>query len=332
MGDFDLDTATDRSPKARIATVIVAGLVVVTIAIGALVLGRGDGVSAFSVNGKTTSQRSVDDELRALAENHALGKLAAAGGGTFSQTSGSINPQVSSGWIGLLIGQEVATQEVAEQHLPTTAAARTQGRALAIQSVSGMNVFRTLPQWFRDRLVKRWTPVAVDQLHLLEANRAALDAQTRKSCTSGRFLAHILVKTQAEATTLAQQLAAGADFAQLAAAHSTDTSSAANGGELGCLDSLQLPTVMTTTTTTAAIGKVSDPITLDNGFDLLVVRDAPSNSDLLSAALGAVLAKAQEAHVRVDARYGRWDRSQGAVSPPVVPETVGNSASASPGA
>jgi hypothetical protein len=172
----------------------------------------------------------------------------------------------------------------------------------------------------QDRLIQRWTATAVEQLHVLETTRSALDAQVRQGCTSGRFVAQIIVATQAEATTLAQQLAAGADFAQLAAARSADASSATNGGELGCVDAVQLSDARGTAAASATIGKVSDPITLDTRhFALLLVRNAPSDSDLRDAALGVVLARAQQARVDVDARYGHWDRTRGAVTPPAQP-------------
>ena len=45
---------------------------------------------------------------------------------------------------------------------------------------------------------------------------------------------HILVKTEEEAVQLLAQLNAGADFAELAKASSTDPGSGAKGGELGC--------------------------------------------------------------------------------------------------
>ena len=46
--------------------------------------------------------------------------------------------------------------------------------------------------------------------------------------------AHILVATEAEADEILDQLAGGADFAELAASESTDTGSGANGGNLPC--------------------------------------------------------------------------------------------------
>jgi hypothetical protein len=325
----------DANATNRIVGMVVAGALVVALAIGAIVLAGEDGISAFQVNGVSTSQRSVDDELRALAENRELARAvaASASGASLSETSGSIVTSVASGWIGLRIGQEVAAQEVARQHLPTTADARTQGEALAIQSVSGDIIFRSLPQWFQDRLLQRWTLVAVDQLQVVATNRADLDAQVRKDCASGRYITHILVKTQADSAAVVQQLAAGADFAKLAATRSTDASSAGDGGELGCLDSLQLPDATSAAAVNAVFEKVSDPIQLaDGSFDILLVHNAPGDSDLRKAALGTVLARAQQARVRVDARYGRWDRTQGVVVPPKVPVGAGTATAAPAGA
>ena len=58
-------------------------------------------------------------------------------------------------------------------------------------------------------------------------------------CPSGTVVAHILVKTKAEADAVEAALAQGADFATLAAQKSTDTGSATRGGLVACTDSQQ---------------------------------------------------------------------------------------------
>lgn len=84
---------------------------------------------------------------------------------------------------------------------------------------------------------------------------------------------HILVADEKTAKKLKKQLDDGADFAKLAKANSTDTSSAEKGGELGWFG----PDEMVGTFTDAAYalkkGEISDPIKSDYGYHIIKLED-----------------------------------------------------------
>ena len=67
-----------------------------------------------------------------------------------------------------------------------------------------------------------------DEMAYYKANMA----QYAVAAAATRNVAHILVKTKAEANSIEQKLKNGASFAALAKKYSTDTSSAQNGGKL----------------------------------------------------------------------------------------------------
>lgn len=81
---------------------------------------------------------------------------------------------------------------------------------------------RTMTQ----RFAEENPPTESELRDLYEANLSRLAATEYK-------VRHILVETEAEAADLIEQLDQGADFAALAREHSTDTSTAPDGGDLG---------------------------------------------------------------------------------------------------
>lgn len=302
--------------------------VVVALVAGVAVLASGSGPAAFRVGGHETSQRDVDDELRALAENKVLANVyaqaraqARAQGQDIAPIGlydGSVTASTSSGWVGLRIGQEVARQEVARQGLHVTSTDRKLAKQFASESLSGAQAFAAMPSWFRDRVVQAWTPVAVLDRRLLAHPTAALLAAAGAQCPSGRYVSHILVATQDQADAIEAQLVAGADFAQLAQAKSTDASGS-NGGQLGCLDDSTFVEPFATVAKTQAIGVPSAPVQTQYGFHVILVTDQPPVLNVERAAIAEILGHARGKTVQVDARYGRWDKKNGQVLPPAVP-------------
>lgn len=85
--------------------------------------------------------------------------------------------------------------------------------------------------------------------------------------------AHILVATEEEAKAIKEQLADGADFAELAKAKSTDTGSGANGGDLGWFGLGMMVKPFEDAVVAAKVGEVSDPVKTDFGWHLILVKE-----------------------------------------------------------
>jgi peptidyl-prolyl cis-trans isomerase C len=139
------------------------------------------------------------------------------------------------------------------------------------------------------------------------------------ACASGKDVSHIVVKTQAEAQAIVDQLAAGASFATLAKQDSTDPS-ASKGGLLGCLAAGEFLAAFQKAAEAATIGTPTAPVHTSFGYHVILVTKAAAvkyadvrtqivkalqqqGSQSLSAALDAFLKKLK---VHVDPRFGTW--------------------------
>ncbi|QDY77930.1 peptidylprolyl isomerase [Streptomyces qinzhouensis] len=81
---------------------------------------------------------------------------------------------------------------------------------------------------------------------------------------------HILVKTESEALELKEQIAAGADFAELAKKHSTCPSSR-DGGNLGSFGPGQMVPEFDAVVFSAPLNEVQGPVKTQFGMHLLEV-------------------------------------------------------------
>lgn len=85
--------------------------------------------------------------------------------------------------------------------------------------------------------------------------------------------AHILVDELDAAEGLVAELAAGADFAELAAEHSTDPGSGAQGGELGCFGRGMMVGPFEEAAFGAEVGEVVGPVESDFGQHIILVSE-----------------------------------------------------------
>ncbi len=83
---------------------------------------------------------------------------------------------------------------------------------------------------------------------------------------------HILVPTEEQANDLKQQIAAGADFADVARAHST-CPSGRNGGELGEFSPGQMVREFNDVCFNDEVGVVHGPVKTQFGYHLIEVTD-----------------------------------------------------------
>src|SRR5262249_21394607 len=93
-------------------------------------------------------------------------------------------------------------------------------------------------------------------------------------CASGKDVSHILVADQATAQSIVDQLKAGASFADLARAKSTDTGSAQQGGDLGCLQAGAYVQEFQNAADAAPLNTPVGPVKSQYGYHVILVKKA----------------------------------------------------------
>lgn len=104
-----------------------------------------------------------------------------------------------------------------------------------------------------------------------QAQAAFVDRKCSLDLPETRTLRNIVSATEAEATAVASELAAGADFATLAATRSADASSRENGGDIGTLAARQLEAGYAEVAFAAPVGQVFGPVETASGWNVGVV-------------------------------------------------------------
>jgi hypothetical protein len=168
--------------------------------------------------------------------------------------------------------------------------------------------------------------VAADDSARVDADEAAAryDAGIESGgtiCISG-----IVVEAEDTANRVADELVAGADFAELLAAENLDPSLGSAGGDIGCITSDQLTEAVDVEFVRVAAGlSADDPIAVSplfdpegNEFAWVVLKFRPfaelsaADADAVTAAIDAA-ARLADADVFVDPRYGTFDAATGQV-------------------
>lgn len=309
---------------------------------------------AATVNGVKITQGQLDDELDAIRANTGYvegieaGQLAVAGQGddTFST---AFVARVLTRQIYL----ELVEQELDRRDLEVGQAELRQAEADVVAGFRGPGddpsgqpkVWTEFPKDYRDLLVERAAQVSVLQQALagVEVDDAAVaafyeDNAERFQQTCAR---HILTEAQPEAEAARARVAAGEDFAAVAAAVSKDPGSAAEGGSLGCVGAGNFVPEFETAMDALQPGQTSEVVQTQFGFHVIQVTErkpqpleeveAQIRQQLLGDAEGEfnefVTTAVDEAEVTINPRYGtvRKDAGQLEVVPPDAPTTTTSS-------
>ncbi len=149
----------------------------------------------------------------------------------------------------------------------------------------------------------------------LQARQIALSDHLAETAGEGEgnpCVRHILVETEAEGQTIQDDLAAGADFGDLAVERSTGPSGP-TGGDLGCAPSANYVAEFAEAVDGAALGEFVGPIETQFGWHVLVVDDYEVDGDQLAQdRLSTGLA---DAVIDVDERVGAWDTARLTIVP-----------------
>lgn len=156
-----------------------------------------------------------------------------------------------------------------------------------------------------------------------EALQAAYDAQFSSADPATEYNAsHILVETEEEAIKLAEDLRAGADFAEMAKTHSTGPSGP-NGGELGWFGPGMMVKPFEDTVVGMEKGQISDPIKTQFGWHVIKLNDtrlsdAPALDEVRAELESELQRKAIETHIAELIAVATVDKSAGTALDPAI--------------
>lgn len=269
------------------------------------------------------SRARLLSEVRTLVDSKAFEKFLASQTPPFKVSHDlSADTRLTAIWLTQLIRQEAIDELYATRRLHVTAAMLTKAKDDA--AFPDKTIFKTFSKKFISTMTDRTARTEALLASYTDTSDAAGQAYLQShasqfACASGKDVAHILVKTQAAAQAIVDQLATGASFATLAKQNSTDPS-ASKGGSLGCLAAGEFVAAFQKAAEAATIGTPTAPVHTSFGYHVILVTKAATvkyadvraqisqalqqqGQQSLSTALNALLKKLK---VRVDPRFGTW--------------------------
>lgn len=318
--------------------------------------------AAATIDGKTISLDALQEELDAIEGNSAYVEQVEQGG---FKVRGGGKGTLTNDFVGRVLTRQIflflVSEELVRKDMSVSAAEVDRSKDAVVESVGGQAVFNGFPRSYQQTLQRRDAEVAKLQASLGgeevtdEAIKKFYEAnldQFAQTCVS-----HILFgvadatgqldqeatatqsdRIRGEAAAAKAEIAAGADFAAIAAQRSVDTSNKDKGGDLGCGPAGRFVPEFETAMDATAVGAVSDPVQTQFGFHLIKVTDrkpqtleeaTPTIQQQLQSAgqaeFSTFLQEAlKKAKISVNPRYGRFskDGQSPGVIPPGAPTTT----------
>jgi peptidyl-prolyl cis-trans isomerase C len=185
---------------------------------------------------------------------------------------------------------------------------------------------------FKSKLAFARNRLLMDNLLAVEGKEAMTDDNMKKVYEDAAkqitgeaevHARHILVETEAEAKTVADELKKGADFAELAKKKSKDPG-AADGGDLGFFTKDQMVPEFSAVAFTLEPGKISDPVKSQFGWHIIKVeekrnRKAPEFDQVKPQIEQYVVRKAQADYVTKLREGAKVERMDQAAATPAKP-------------
>ena len=351
---------------------LLSGALAVLVVVGGVVAAGAFSVpaTAVTVDDASISRAAVDSDLATIEQNAAFGCYLDANVAVRSASATALPPIGGSGrsgtyrtafvdfWLSELVNSLLIEDLASRQHLRLDATALSAGHDDLVNSItttlrqaaaatgqsavcaqSGQAIVSTLPSGFLQDLVRSQAAGDLVLAHAagygLGTGQLARYFDAHQSQFETICLSAIQTSTKATATQVRSQIEAGESFAAAASANSTDTTSAANGGALGCFSANEGAYLTVAGDVNGlAVGALSQPVSNNGSYLLLeVTSHQPAAFDAVvtavrQAVLGAGATRAaselaaitKTARVAIDPRYGRWSPSSGVgIVPPRRP-------------
>lgn len=326
--------------------------------VGLAACGDGSTRPAATVNGTEISQQDVVDELEAIRANEGyVQAIEQSGGQVLGEEEDAFNSAFVAEQLAVRIQYAIVGNEVDARGLEADAECRDAARdsligrlAPASATGDGEAVLEAFPEEYRDYLVDRETDFLLLQGDLAGQPCVADDAAAAyfeehpeefvEACA-----AHILVATREEADEVVDLLEGGADFAQLAADRSTDTGSAAQGGQLPCVTPGRFVAAFDEALFDQPLGEIGEPVETEFGFHVIRVdsRETPELEEIRDQVAQVIATQVQQsfqawftealadAEVEIDPRYGTWNPANASITrPPIESPTDSSTTTSTP--